>query len=464
MKKLILLVEKNSIAEELNIQAMDKLISINGQEIVDVFDYRMALASNELEVLIEKANGEEWLLEIEKDEDEDLGLVFETGLMDNARMCKNNCVFCFIHQNPKDLMRKTIYFKDDDYRLSFLHGNYITLTNMKQQDVDRILKHHISPVNISIHTTDPDLRVKMMGNKNAGENLKYLEQLVAGGTRLSLQIVLCKGYNDGKQLDKTIYDLSRYVPKENEGGGYNLCIVPVGLTKYREENGLTALSPLDAEDCLAAINQIEIWQKRFLKELGTRFVYAADEFYIKSGIPLPSYEAYEDFPQIENGVGLMTAFKHDLDASLKNINKIDIKPNKKITLVTGTAAHGFMQEMCRKIEGHVNGGSLQIDVAAIRNEFFGENVTVVGLLTGGDIIRQLKGRDLGQMLLLPTTCLRSGEEVLLDDITISDIKKELGVDVCAINPYGDEFVKFLSGGFVYERASNYPQTYEKAPL
>ena len=464
MKKIILSVEKNSIAEELNIEASDKLVSIDGQEIIDVFDYRMAITSNEITLLIEKANGEEWLLEIEKDEDEDLGLVFETGLMDNARMCKNNCIFCFIHQNPADIMRKTIYFKDDDYRLSFLHGNYITLTNMKQQDIDRILKYHISPINISIHTTDPNLRVKIMGNKNAGENLKYLDQLAAGGTRLSLQIVLCKNFNDGKHLDKTIYDLSRYVPKDNETAGYNLSVVPAGLTKYREENGLTPLQPHNAEDCLAVIKQIEAWQERFLEELGTRFVYAADEFYIKSGVPLPAYEAYEDFAQIENGVGLMTAFRHDFDVALKNTKRINIGADKKITIVTGMAAHGFMQDLCRKIEGHAVSGSLKINVAAIRNDFFGENVTVAGLLTGKDIIKQLKERNLGQMLLLPATCLRSGEEVLLDDVTIFDIQKELGVEVCAVNPYGDEFVKFISGGLACEAAPKYPQTYEKAPL
>jgi len=428
MKKLILTVENNSIGAEMGIEPLDKLLSIDGVKVADVFDYRMAIANDEIEILIEKPNGEQWLLEIEKDEDEDLGLVFESGLMDDVRKCANNCVFCFIHQNPKGTMRDTIYFCDDDYRLSFLHGNYITLTNMTQGDVGRILAHRLSPINISVHTTDEMLRVKMMGNGRAGESLGYMRQLAQGGIALGLQIVLCKGYNDGEHLDKTIHDLSRLVPPG--GGGFSLSVVPAGLTKYREQNGLTNLEPFSQADCKKILRQVEAWQSRFLSELSTRFVYAADELYVKAGVALPPYEAYEDFLQIENGVGMMAEFKRDF-------NNVTCSFDAKATMVTGMAAYDFMCDL-----------NLPMDIAAIKNDFFGENVTVAGLLTGQDIISQLEGRSLGDVLLLPANCLRHGENVLLDGVTTDDISKALGVTVLVAEPTAQGLANALTGGIV----------------
>jgi len=422
MKKLILEVERGSIAEEMGIEAGDFLLAINNREIVDIFDYRMAVMDEELDILIEKPSGEEWLLELDKDEDEELGLVFD-GMMDTMRNCGNNCIFCFIDQNPKG-MRPSLYVKDDDYRLSFLHGNYITLTNMSDKDIDRILRYRISPVNISIHATDPDLRVRMMGNKRAGVSLDFLGKLTEGGIVLALQIVLCKGYNDGDQLDKTIGDLSQYIPEG--GGGCSLSIVPVGITKHREN--LPKLEPLSREDCLDVIEKINKWQKKLLAEKGTRFVFGADEFYLKAEADLPSVNEYEDFPQIDNGVGMMTSFADEFDKPDKS---------KKITLVTGVASCSFMRDL---LDG------LDIEVVAIHNDFYGEYITVAGLLTGGDIINQLQGRELGEAVLIPKTALKADEDVFLDDITLDEITEKLGVPVIAVETNGQALTEAIANG------------------
>ncbi|MCL2350096.1 MAG: DUF512 domain-containing protein [Defluviitaleaceae bacterium] len=440
--KEILAIEPESIAEEMEIEAGDFLLAINGRDVADVFDFRMAQASEELEVLIKKGLGNEdagaqWLLEIEKDEDEDLGLVFEDGLMDDMRNCGNKCIFCFIDQNAPN-MRSTLYVKDDDYRLSFLHGNYITLTNMNQSDIDRILEHHISPINISIHATEPDLRIKMMNNPRAGRSLDFLGDLVDGGISLSLQIVLCKGYNDGVQLDKTIEDLSKYMP--DGGGGCSLSVVPVGLTKYRGQNGLAALEPLDAADCANVVKQVKYWQDKLLKEKGTRFVFAADEFYLKAGTEMPAPEEYEDFPQIDNGVGMITAMRQEFESAIAG-RRGDASHRPHITIITGVAAAEFMKELAAKAEACFEG--LKINVETIVNEFYGEYITVVGLLTGKDIINQLKERELGDVVLLPKTCLRAGENVFLDDISLDDMAEQLGVEVVAIEPLGDALVAAL---------------------
>jgi putative radical SAM enzyme (TIGR03279 family) len=440
MKRLISAVDKNSIAAELGIQPMDKLVSINGDASFDFLDYFAAMAKDSMEILIEKAqSGEQWLLDVDKDDFEDLGLTFEDGLMDNMMTCRNNCVFCFIQQNPKGVLRDSIYICDDDYRLSYMQGSYISLTNLDERTVKRIISHRISPVNISVHTTDKNRRAYMMGNRRAGRNLKYLEQMARGGIAMGLQIVLCKGLNDEEHLDKTIYDLSRLVLPHGIDG-FSLSVVPVGLTKYREENNLPHLRALNDFDCANAIAQVEAWQERFLKELGTRFVFLADEFYLTAGVDLPPYGAYEDFLQIENGVGMMTSFKHDfyavLDGNAPNTAQALWSPGTKVSLVTGVAAQNFMRGLVPP----------DIDVKAVRNEFFGENVTVAGLLTGRDIINQLKGRPLGNVLLLPASCLRHGGEVLLDNITVPDIAKELGVRVLPMNTNGGDFAQAIKGG------------------
>jgi len=429
MKRLITAVEEDSIAEEIGIESADSLLTLNGTATFDVFDYHMAMAADFVEVLVEKADGDQWLLEVDKDGYEDLGLTFENGLMDEMHICTNNCVFCFIQQNPKGIMRDSIYFCDDDYRMSFLHGSYVTLTNMEARDVERIINQRMSPINISVHSTDEKLRVDMMGNKRAGSSLKFLNQLAAGGIALGMQIVLCKGLNDGKRLDKTIEDLSKLVPYG--GGGFSLSVVPAGLTRYRAENGLASLEPLSSDDCKNLIAQIEQWQKHFLQELGTRFVFLADEAYVKAGTNLPPFEAYEDFLQLDNGVGMLTSFAHEFNNRRGEL----CSPTTKVTIATGLAAYDFLRNLIPQ--------EWQIDVKSIKNDFYGENVTVSGLLTGRDIINQLKGQPLGDVLLLPSSCLRYGEEVLLDDVTISDIAKELSVKVLAVDPNGKDFTEAL---------------------
>jgi len=428
MKKLIIGIDSGSIAEELGIAPGDFLIAIDAHEILDVFDYRLATASDALEILIEKqGTGEEWLLEIEKDEDEDLGLVFETGLMDDVRSCKNNCIFCFVHQNPRGKMRDTIYFKDDDYRLSYLHGNYITLTNMTDDDADRILAHRLSPINISVHTTNPALRAAMMGNDAAGHSLEFLRRLADGGIDLGLQIVLCKGFNDGAVLDKTITDLGCFM---HQHGDFSLSVVPAGLTRHRD--GLPALQAFSAADCRAVISQVAAHQKYFLEKYGTRFVFCADEFYVKGDVALPDFDTYEEFLQIENGVGMMAAFKHDFNRAFNR----DAPIKGKFVVATGLAAHGFFKEICR---------GLDIEIAAIDNNFFGQSVTVAGLLTGDDIITQLKNNVPRGTLLIPTNMLRAGEEVFLDDVSIQDVSRALKIEVVAVHPDGASFVEALTG-------------------
>ena len=436
MKRLIVTVDESSVSAELGIEPMDKLVTLNGTATFDALDYYMAMMNDTIEVLIEKEDGSQWLLEIDKEEGEDLGLGFENALMDHMMTCNNDCTFCFIQQNPRGVLRDSLYLCDDDYRLSFMHGNYITLTNMDGRDVDRIVAHRISPINVSVHTTDKNRRSYMMGNRRAGKNLKYLQQMARGGIALGLQIVLCKGLNDEEHLDKSIYDLSRLVlPHGIEG--FSLSIVPVGLTKYREENGLASLRPFNDFDCANVIAQVEAWQERLLEELGTRFVFLADEFYLTAGVDLPPYEAYEKFLQIENGVGMLASFKHDFEAALKDNAKLPAvrlwSPGTKISMVTGIAAYNSLRELIPS----------DIDVKVIKNEFFGDNVTVAGLLTGRDIINQLKGRELGNVLLLPASCLRHGEEVLLDDVSISDIARELKVRVLPMSTNGKDFAEAI---------------------
>ena len=446
MKRLIKEVDKNSIGAGLGIAPKDKLVSLNGSASFDFIDYLAAMSGPSIKILVEKAqSGEQIPFDVKKDEFEDLGLTFENGLMDNVMSCRNNCVFCFIHQNPKGVLRDSIYFCDDDYRLSYMHGSYISMTNLDERAIERIIKHRISPVNISVHTTDKNRRAYIMGNRKAGRNLKYLEQLARGGIAMGLQIVLCKGLNDEESLDKTIYDLSRLVLPHGIDG-FSLSVVPVGLTKYREENGLHHLRPLNDFDCANVIAQVENWQERLLKELGTRFVYLADEFYLTAGAQLPPYEAYEDFLQIENGVGMLTSFKYEFEAARRsarsgryesNGGQALWSPGTKVTMVTGVAAHNFIRDLIPPND--------TIEVKAVRNEFFGENVTVAGLLTGRDIINQLKGRPLGDVLVLPSSCLRHGEDVLLDNVKVSDIARVLGVRVVTMKPDGGDFAKALIG-------------------
>jgi len=432
-ENIIIKVEDGSIAQELDIRPGDKLMGINGDEVHDVFDYRYRIQEEYLEVLIQKPDGEEWLLEIEKDEEEDLGLVFDSGLMDKAAACRNRCIFCFIDQLPKG-MRKSLYFKDDDSRLSFLQGNYVTLTNLDAKELDRIIYYHLSPINISVHTTDAELRKFMMKNPSAGTILESLDKIHRAGIEMNFQIVLCKGVNDGAHLDKTIKDLSRYLPR-----GRSLSVVPVGLTRYREN--LYPLTAFSKDDALRVVRQVEDWQKKSLKKHNTRFVYASDEFYLKAGIPLPGHEAYEDFPQLENGVGMVTLFEWELNKALDDLGA-ESRDYRKITIATGALAYESMLRACNKIKEALP--YTKIQVIPIKNEFFGEEITVSGLLTGQDICSQLAGKSLGDFVIIPQNSLRGEQEedrIFLDNMSLKELEARLGLPVRIGRNNGGEFLK-----------------------
>ena len=416
-QNVIIKVEENSIAEEMGIEVGDVLIDINNQPINDVFDYRYLIQDEYIEVGILKPDGDEWLLEIDKDEYEDLGIVFETGLMDKAKSCSNKCIFCFIDQLPKG-MRKDLYFKDDDSRLSFLQGNYVTLTNMKQEDIDRVIFYHLSPINVSVHTTDMQLRKFMLKNPNATKLMDYLKQLNEHNIEMNFQIVLCKGINDGDYLDKSISDLSQFLPTAR-----SMSIVPFGKSAYRE--GLCDIELYDKDDCIKIINQVNAWQDKLLKEYGTRFCFLSDEFYLTAGIPLPDDEFYEGYPQLENGVGMVTSTAVDFYNKFNNIAPDDKYRN--ISLATGKIAYDFMCQLSNSIMQKFK--NTHIKVFAIENNFFGKTITVSGLLTGADIIAQLKGKDIGDYLFLPENCIRVEGTHLLDDVDISDIERELDVKI-----------------------------------
>lgn len=419
---------QGSIAEEMELEPGDELISINGNEINDVFDYHYLIKEEELSVLIKKHNGEEWELDIDKDIDEDLGIEFEEGLMDEYRSCRNKCIFCFIDQMPPG-MRETLYFKDDDARLSFLQGNYITLTNMSEKEIERIIFYKLSPINISVHTTNEELRCRMLHNRFAGSALEKIKQLYDGGITMNGQIVLCKGWNDGEELEKTIHDLSAFLPLMQ-----SVSVVPVGLTKYRE--GLEALDPFDKEDSLKVLEIIHRWQGILRKHYHTRFIYASDEWYIKAELPIPTAEAYEDYPQIENGVGMLRSMQDEFDEYMKTLTGDDRQ--KQLSIATGVLASPYIKEMTNRItELYPN---IKVTVYTIINQYFGTNITVAGLLTAGDIIDQLKGQELGDFLLLPEVLLRNGETILLDDLTIQDIEIALQTNIRIVQSDGTSFI------------------------
>ncbi len=422
-------VEEGSIAEEMQIEAGDVLVSVNGKEIKDIFDYRFLAADENVVVVVRKADGEEWELEIEKDEDEDLGLIFEDGILDEYSSCRNKCIFCFIDQNPKG-MRDTIYFKDDDTRLSFLQGNYVTLTNMKSEDIDRLIRYNLSPINVSVHTTNPELRCRMLNNRFAGNVLDHMTKLYEAGTEMNGQVVLCKGWNDGKELDRTIEDLSMYIKHMK-----SMSVVPVGLTKYRE--GLTALSPFTKEDARQVVEQIEKWQNKFLNVYGTRFVYASDEFYLKAGLPVPEHDEYEGYPQIGNGVGMIRLLDYEVSEALKNV--VGDSRKHTISIATGELAYPEIKRQAERVCSIF--GNITVNVYSIHNNFYGDNVTVAGLLTGNDIINQLKGKKLGEKLLLPCVLLKTGENVLLDNVTVEDIETALQIRISIVKSEGSAFVE-----------------------
>lgn len=423
-----------SIAEEMEITPGDALLEINGHKIEDIFDYQYYTQDEYIEILVRKPSGEEWLLEIDKGYDEDLGITFENGLMDDYRSCHNKCIFCFIDQMPKG-MRDTLYFKDDDSRLSFLQGNYVTLTNMSDEDVDRIIRYNLSPINVSFQTTNPELRCKMLNNRFAGQALEKAWKLAQAGIIMNGQIVLCKGVNDGAELDRSIRDLSAYLPNLE-----SVSVVPVGLSKYRD--GLYPLEPFTKEDAKDVLRIIHGWQDKIYPEYGTHFVHASDEWYILAEEELPPEEQYDGYLQLENGVGMLRLLLDEFAEAMEEdrINGRQMRA-KHITLATGRLAYRFIKQMAKQMEERYEG--LQIDVIAIRNDFFGEMITVSGLLTGQDIMAQLKDRDLGEKLLLPQNVLKSGEPVFLDDYTLDDIEKALQVRIDIVKSSGRDFIEAI---------------------
>ncbi len=456
-------VEPDSIAEELEVEAGDVLLAINDQEIEDVFDYRCMIKDEYLEVLIRKADGEEWLLEVEKEYDDDLGIEFENDLMSEYRSCTNKCMFCFIDQMPPG-MRETLYFKDDDSRLSFMQGNYITLTNMKDKDIDRIIRLHLAPINISVQTTNPELRCKMLSNRFAGEKLKYIQKLYEHQTEMNGQIVCCKGVNDGAELKRSIEDLMKYLPHMQ-----SVSVVPAGITKYRE--GLYPLELFTKEEAGEIIDLIESYQQTCFEKYGLHFIHASDEWYITAEREFPEEERYDGYIQLENGVGmmrlLMTEFAEALEQLKNSVHYKELKSKLKrtVTIATGKLAYPVLKDFAGQLMEHFPG--LIIHVFFIRNDFFGETITVSGLITGQDLIAQLKeqqenGVDLGDSVIIPSNMVRSGEKVFLDDVTTEDVEKALGTRVVINGPEGKDFIEAVlnpsyhdgrnNGNFVYIQA------------
>ena len=421
-------VDPGSIAEALELEPGDCVLSIDGHELEDIFDYEYYINSEAIVMEVRKADGEEWELEIENGY-EDLGITFENGLMSEYRSCRNKCVFCFIDQMPPG-MRETLYFKDDDTRLSFLQGNYVTLTNLSDYDVERIIKFKLAPINISVQTTNPELRCEMLHNRFAGQALKRIDELYEAGVPMNGQIVLCKGLNDGEELERTIRDLSKYLPYME-----SVSVVPVGLSRFRD--GLYPLKPIEREDAAKTIDLIERWQKKLYEEHGTHFIHASDEFYILAGRPLPEEERYDGYIQLENGVGMLRLLDEEVESALQELQGDGLE--EEISIATGQLAAPF-------IERHVNSvrrkyPNCTIHVYPIRNYFFGEQITVAGLVTGQDLIGQLKDKRLGSRLLLPECMFRSGEEVFLDDITRGELQKALQVKVDIVKSSGQDFVQ-----------------------
>ena len=440
-RHLIKSVTPGSIAEEMEIVAGDYLLEVNGTTIVDIFDYQLLCMDEFIDVVIEKSNGEQWELEIEKDENEELGLEFENGLMDEYRSCCNKCMFCFIDQMPPG-MRETLYFKDDDSRLSFLQGNYITLTNMNENDVDRIIRYNLSPINISVHTTNPKLRCKMLNNRFAGDKLKYIDRLNAADVEMNGQVVLCKNVNDKEELERTISDLEKYIPNMR-----SVSIVPSGLTKFRD--GLYPLELFEKEDACAVIDTIEKWQKHFYEKYGIHFIHASDEWYILAEREMPEEERYDGYLQLENGVGMIRSFIEEVKDYLDSIEGDDRVIN--VSTISGVLAYDTIKSSCDKINKKFP--NVNVHVYKIINDYFGHSITVTGLLTGQDICSQLSGKELGDNLLLPTNTLKADENIFLDDMTLEEFEKNLQINTIIVKSSGMDFVKTI----INENEDNNPK-------
>ncbi len=425
-------VEPDSLAAQAGICPGDILVSVNGEQPQDILEYRFLCAEYEVTVEVEKPDGVHEIITIESDY-EDLGIEFCKGLIDTAQSCRNKCIFCFIDQLPPG-MRETVYFKDDDARLSFLQGNYVTLTNMSDEDIERLIRMRVSPINISVHPTNPELRVRMLNNRFAGNILERMKKFAAAGLYMNCQIVLCPGFNDGAELDRTISELAALLPYTS-----SLSVVPVGLTRYRK--GLCRLKPFDRESSLAVVRQVEEHQKRILAKHGTRFVYLADEFYLNAGLDVPSADSYEGFPQIENGVGLIASMREEFDDGITRIPKRSF--NRRIAIATGELAYGFIRSLAARTEKAAPG--ISVTVYAVKNDFFGGGVNVAGLVCACDIIKALDGAPQYDEILIPDSMLRDGEDIFLDNMTLAELKQRLGADITPVPNDGYVFIESIIG-------------------
>lgn len=426
-------IERDSIAEELGLEIGDILLSINDKTIKDIIDYKYLMADDFVIVTIEKQDGEIWEIEIEKEYDEDLGIIFTNPLIDKAKSCRNNCIFCFIDQLPPN-MRETLYFKDDDSRLSFLQGNFITLTNMSDEEIDRIIEYRLSPINISVHTTNPDLRIEMLNNKNAGKLYGILKRFHQAKLEVNCQIVLVPGINDGEELDRTLSDLVALHPSVK-----SVAVVPIGITKYREN--LKKVEAYNMELSNELLDYIDKKQKIYLKNIGTRFIFPSDEFFALTKRKLPQTNEYEGYPQLENGVGLMKSFEEEVDRALENI-PIGTKIDKKYILATGTLAKNYMNQLKDKVLARFNG--LELEVVPIINYFFGESITVSGLVTGQDLLNQLKDYKNVDAIIIPRSMMKSDEEIFLDNISMDELSNKLNIPVIYSKIEGESFIKIIN--------------------
>ncbi len=430
-KAVVKRVETGSIAEEAGVQPGDVIAAVNGEPLLDILDFKYRTADDMFTVEVHKKNGDIEELEIYNDSYEQFGVEFENPLIDQPRQCGNKCIFCFMDQLPPHV-RPTMLFKDDDVRLSFLQGNYVTLTNLDETELERLTNMRVSPLNISVHTTDPALRCKMLGNRFAGNIMELMGRFRDHQMMMNAQIVLCPGINDGMHLKQTVFDLASLMPYIG-----SVSVVPVGLSKHRE--GLYPLKSFDSAGAAEVIRQAESWQDEFLTQFGTRLVYLADEFYLLAGSDIPSFGAYEDFPQIENGVGLIAALREEIGAVLKM--DLSGKRPKPKTIATGVLAAQTIKQFARQVQTHCM--PLKVEVYPITNHFFGEDVTVTGLVCGSDIIAQLKGKPLGEELLICNSMLKDGGNLFLDDTTVADVESALGVPVRKVANTGAEFVAAL---------------------
>lgn len=414
-------VYKNSIADEIGMEQGDIIVSIDGQKLKDILDFKFLSASDEYELEILKKDGFTEIIEIINEDYEELGVEFENGLLDRPQVCRNKCMFCFVDQLPRNCMRKTLYFKDDDYRLSALMGNYITLTNLDDEDIDRIVRMHLPRINISIHSVNPEIRSRLLNHKNA-DVMPYVKRFAEAGITMDCQVVCCPGINDGDDLDNTISTLAKYYPQVQ-----SLSVVPVGLTKHREHlPNLTRFDKIKSENL---IKQVEEHQQKCLQNFGSHFVYASDEFYVKADYPIPEPGVYEGYLQIENGVGLLASLKDEFEQAKADFKKF----NGKKTIATGVSAAPFIRELADSVTDNV-------EVVAIKNKFLGETITVAGLITAGDLIKQLRGMELGDELLIPRVMLNH-DMIFLDDKTVEDVEKALNIKVLTVENDGFDFIK-----------------------